>query len=55
MRIHLGRIHTNDHEQLLYNTVRFQLEYIIRNYLSHTNRSGPIYFVFDMSNMHSHI
>ena len=54
-RIHFGGINTDDHEQLLYNTLRFQLEYIIQNYMSHTRRSDPILFVFDMSNMRAHI
>ncbi len=53
IRIHFGCCHTNEHEQLLYNTLRFQLEHAIQNYLQHTRRLDQIYFIFNMSNMRS--
>ncbi len=51
VRVHLGAVRTDDHEQLLYNTLRYHLEQIIRSYLRQTYRSLPIYVVFDMSNV----
>lgn len=38
-------------ESLLEDTLRFQLRHIMRYYLSHTTRTDPIYFLFDMSNL----
>ena len=50
VRVHLGTVRTDAHEQLLYNTLSYQLQQIIRAYLCQTYTSYPIYLVFDMSN-----
>jgi len=47
-----ARRHANEHERSLYNTLQFQLEQAMRSYLSRTQQLDPIYFVFDMSNLH---
>jgi len=52
VRVHFGTVPTNDHERLLYNTLRFQLEQIIRTYLCQTHQMHPIYLIFDMSGIH---
>lgn len=52
VRVHFGTGHSNERERLLYNTLRFQLEQLMRSYLFQTGQSHPIYFVFDMSNLH---
>ncbi|CAF1366076.1 unnamed protein product [Rotaria sordida] len=49
--IHFGMAHTTEHETILYNTLRFELEESIRAYLQRTRRSYPISLVFDFSNM----
>jgi hypothetical protein len=49
--VHFSQQHTSEHERLLYNTVRFQIEEIIREYLQRTQRPYPIYLIFDMSDM----
>ncbi len=49
--VHFGTSHTDEHERLLYNTIRFQIQEIIREYLQRTRRTYPIYLLFDMSDM----
>ncbi|CAF3726623.1 unnamed protein product [Rotaria sp. Silwood1] len=49
--IHFGMAHTEEHELLLYNTLRFELEECIRAYLQRTQRLYPINLVFDLSHM----
>jgi len=51
VRVHVGAVRTDADEQLLYNTLRYQLEQIIRAYLYQTYPCFPIYLVFDLSNM----
>jgi len=51
VRVHFGTIFTDEHERLLYNTFRFQLQQIVRAYLHQTRQSHPIYLVFDLSEM----
>ncbi|CAF3104492.1 unnamed protein product [Rotaria sp. Silwood2] len=50
--IHVGIAHIEEHETILYNTLRFELEESIRAYLQRTRRSYPINLVFDFSNIH---
>ncbi|CAF3104638.1 unnamed protein product [Rotaria sp. Silwood2] len=52
--IHFGIAHTEEHETILYNTLRFELEECIRAYLQRTPRLYPINLVFDLSNMEQH-
>ncbi|CAF2793140.1 unnamed protein product [Rotaria sp. Silwood2] len=47
--IHFGRAQTEEHELLLYNTLRFELEECIRAYLQRTQRPYPINLVIDLS------
>ncbi|CAF1624357.1 unnamed protein product [Rotaria sp. Silwood1] len=49
--IHLGMSHTEEHELLLYNTLRFELEERIRAYHQRTQRLYPINLVFDLFHM----
>ena len=49
VRIHFGTAHTDDHEILLYNTLRFKLQEAIRAYVHRTRRLYPIHFIFDVS------
>ncbi|CAF3196016.1 unnamed protein product [Rotaria sp. Silwood2] len=49
--IHFGIAHTEEHEILLYNTLRFELEECIRAYLQRTQRLYPINLVFNLSNL----
>ncbi|CAF4624308.1 unnamed protein product [Rotaria sp. Silwood2] len=49
--IHFGLAHTEEHETILYNTLRFELEESIRAYLQRTRRLYPINLVFDLSNI----
>lgn len=51
VRVHSGNIDTTGYEQLLYNSLRHQLEEIINVYLRLTRRPYPIYLVFDMSHL----
>ena len=51
VRVHVGKIDVNDYEQLLFNTLRYQLEGIIGTYLRQTRQSHPIHSVFDMSHI----
>lgn len=51
VRLHFGTAYTDARERLLYNTLRYQLEEIMRSYLFHTNHISPVYFIFDMSNV----
>jgi hypothetical protein len=51
VRVHFGTARTDDHEQLLYNTFRYELQQIIRAYLYQTYQSYPMYLVFDMSDL----
>lgn len=37
------------HEQILYNTLRFELQQVIEAYLQRTRQIHPINFVFDFS------
>ncbi|UJR07038.1 hypothetical protein I4U23_011326 [Adineta vaga] len=46
--VHFGAASTDEHERLLYNTVRYQIQQSIRTYLRHTRQSYPIHLVFDM-------
>lgn len=41
------------HERQLYDELRFNLEHVIEAYLQRTQRSYPIRFVFDFSNLPS--
>lgn len=50
MRIDFDRIRMTYYEHLLQETVRLQLQDIIRYYLQNTRRTGPFYFLCDMSN-----
>lgn len=49
--VHFGAVQSEEHERLLYNTLRFQLHQIIRTYLQQTRRVHPIYLAFDLSNI----
>ncbi|CAF4064054.1 unnamed protein product [Rotaria sp. Silwood2] len=49
--IHFGIAHTEEHEILLYNTLRFELEECIRAYLQRTQRLYPINLVFDLTHI----
>ncbi|CAF3995510.1 unnamed protein product [Rotaria sordida] len=49
--IHFGIAHTEEHETILYNTLRFKLEECIRAYLQRTQRLFPINLVIDLSNI----
>lgn len=51
VRVHFGNFNTAHHEQLLYNTLRYQLQSAIGYYLARTQRPNPIYSVIDMSNI----
>lgn len=46
--VHFGGDYSDEHEQLLYNTVRFQLQEVIRAYLDRARRPYPIHLLFDM-------
>ncbi|CAF1398158.1 unnamed protein product [Rotaria sordida] len=43
--IHFGIPHTEEHETILYNTLRFELEECIKAYLQRTGRSYPINYI----------
>ncbi|CAF1520599.1 unnamed protein product [Adineta ricciae] len=49
--VHFGTGSTDQHERLLYNTVRYQIRQIIRAYLRHTRQSYPIHLVFDLTDL----
>ncbi|CAF1237316.1 unnamed protein product [Rotaria sp. Silwood1] len=49
--MHIGRAQTEEHETILYNTLRFELEECVRAYLQRTQRLYPINLVFDLSNV----
>ena len=49
--IHYGTNFSDEHDRLLYNTIRFRIQEIIREYLPRMQRAYPIYLVFDMSDM----
>lgn len=49
--IHFGTSHSDEHERLLYNTMKYQIQQSIRAYLQRTRRRYPIYFIFDMSDL----
>ena len=46
-----GTIPVDQYERRLYNTVKFQLEETIREYLRRTRRPYPIHLIFDMSHV----
>jgi hypothetical protein len=48
--VHFGSVYTEEHERLLYNTLKFQLQEAIRTYLQRTQQPTPIHLIFDMSN-----
>lgn len=48
---HLGVTHSDSYERLLYNTMRGELERMLRVYLRRTERRHPISLVFDLSSM----
>ncbi|CAF2806169.1 unnamed protein product [Rotaria sp. Silwood2] len=50
-RIHFGLAHSEEHELILYNTLRFELEECIRAYLQRTQRLYPINLVFNLSDI----
>ena len=49
--IHIGTAQTDEHERLLYNTVRCRIEEIIREYLQRTQRPYPFHLIFDLSEL----
>ncbi|CAF3831688.1 unnamed protein product [Rotaria sp. Silwood1] len=51
---HFSRATTEEHEIILYNTLRFELEECIRAYLQRTGRLYPINLVFDFSHVQQH-
>lgn len=51
VRVHIGQIDVHDYEQLLFNTLRYQLREAIETYLQQTHRPYPIYAVFDVSHI----
>ena len=53
--VHFETDHSSEHERFLYNTIRYQLQGIIAEYLRTTQRPFPIYVIFDMSHLASQL
>ena len=49
--VHFGPTNADEHERLLYSTVKYELQETIREYLHRTQRTPPIQLFFDMSDM----
>ncbi len=51
--VHFGIAYTDEHERLLYNTLKFEIQEAIRTYLQRTRRASPIHLIFDLSGIES--